>query len=199
MHSTRIMRLSQPAKIFVAGLLLLHCLAVPALAAENSAEWRPIYDTIMMWVNFGILAFLLYRYLRNPLKKFIQGQQAEVADEIQKFEEQKKEMQEQIQETRQQIENSGARFERIKKRIIEEGEKAKEHIIADARQQSRKMLELEKTRASNRIAQARKQFMSELVDSATRTAQDRLPRELTDEDHRNMLDMYIDNVSRMNG
>jgi hypothetical protein len=38
----------------------------PAAAADEATELASTYDMIMMWVNFTILAGVLYKFLKNP-------------------------------------------------------------------------------------------------------------------------------------
>jgi len=93
------------------------------------------------------------------------------------------------------IEDSGAKFEQIKSRIIKEAERTKQKIIEDAKFQSKKIIELEKLKAENRIVQAKNQFMAELVDAATELAQKRLPAEITDQDHQQLLNRFLSNIT----
>ncbi|MFW6334941.1 MAG: hypothetical protein ACOC0W_06680 [Desulfosalsimonas sp.] len=186
--------------ILVLSTVLLHLTGVCALAqdaAGSGAEWRPVYDTIMLWVNFGILVFLLYRYGREPFKNFLHSQSVQISDEINKAENKKNEIQEKIDETRQQMEKSDERYEQIKARIIKDGEKLRQSIVDDAREQARLMLERERKNAQRRMAQARKQLLVELADSATDRAEQKLPQEINQDDQSRMIDFYLDNVDRM--
>lgn len=185
--------------IFFLTVCALHLTGLPVLAEDGGGNWRSIYDTIMIWVNFAILAYVIYRYGRHPFKMFLKGQADQVSKEIEEVESRKKQIQDKIEETRREIQDSSERFERIKVRIIEEGERIKQQIIDDARRQSQNMFEQEKRKAARRLVEARNQFMSELVDTATQVAQDRLPGELTEDDHQKMLDFYMANVNRMAG
>ncbi|MFW6081016.1 MAG: hypothetical protein ACOC7W_03805 [Desulfosalsimonas sp.] len=186
--------------ILVLSTVLLHLTGVCALAQDDGsgAGWRPVYDTIMLWVNFGILVFLLYRYGREPFKNFLHTQSAQISEEIKKVEDKKKEIQEKIEETRQQMQKSDERYEQIKARIIQDGERLQQSIIDDAREQARLMLERERKNAQRRIARARKNLMSELADTATNRAEQRLPQEINQEDQSRMIEFYLDNVDRMN-
>ena len=68
-------------------LFTLLCLNTPgAMAADRASDWRPTYDLVMKWVNFGLLAFILVKYLKDPLKEFFFGQKAMVARQIEKLE-----------------------------------------------------------------------------------------------------------------
>ena len=63
--------------------------AQTAAAADAPDSWRKTYDQILMWVNFGIFVFLIVKFLRVPLKKFISGKQNELERKISRLEEEK--------------------------------------------------------------------------------------------------------------
>jgi F-type H+-transporting ATPase subunit b len=183
------------SRIIPAVLLLLHLFGTSAIAGDNSADWRPIYDTVMLWVNFLILAFVVYRYGKRPFLTFLKGRQDEVADEIKDLEDRKQEFERQIEETHQMIKDSSTRFENIKSRIKAEGERKRQEIIDHANEQSQKLMEMEKKKAANQIVQARQFLLAELADSATSMALSRLPSEITDTDQDKLLSFYITQLS----
>lgn len=176
-------------------LLFMHLFCASAMAADNSVEWRPIYDNIMLWINFFILAYGIYYLGRKPFMNFLKGRQKEVADEIKELADRKESFERQIEETRQMIQDSGTRFEKIKSRIKDEGERKRQQIIDQANEQSRKLMEMEKKKAANQILQARQHLLAELADSASDLALNRLPKEITDDDQNNMLSLYINQIA----
>lgn len=187
--ATRLIRL---LPLVVIGL---HILTAHAAAADSSStDWRSIYDTVMLWVNFLILAWVIYHFGRKPLANFLHGQKKEIADKLEKLQNHKQELEGQIQRYRQMIAESGERFEKIQARIKEEGQRKRQEIIDQANEQSRKMLEMEKKKAANRIMQARYRLMAELADSASEKAFQRLPGEITAQDQENMLEHYINQI-----
>lgn len=182
-------------KSVTSAFLGIHLLCGTAFASEPG--WRPIYDEVMLWINFFILAFFLVKYGRKPLVNFLQGQKDEVADHIHRLQKQKNALDAKIKKTQAMIEDSSARFEQIKSRIIEDGERARKKIIEDARDQSKNIIEVEKLKASQQIAQAKSRFMSELVDEASRLAIAKLPSEITDADHNKLQDLFISSLSEI--
>ena len=118
---------------YLATILLgLHLLSIEALAADSSGDWRPIFDLVMRWVNFLILAFLLIKFSRVPIKSFLAGKKEDIAREIEALEADKEQMMMAIDESRKQLENSKERLEQLQKSIIAQGEKNKIKIIEDA-------------------------------------------------------------------
>jgi len=172
----------------VAGFLLT---GTAAAASEGAASWRGTYDTIMLWVNFLILAFIIVKYGRRPLMTFLRNQKAEVGREIQNLEAQKERVTTQIEETFKALDESDERLKDIKDRIIRDGERKKEAIINDAQEQSRFILETSKHKIESQIVQARKTFRAELIDEAVSMAMRRLPNEIREEDNLRIIEQYV--------
>jgi F-type H+-transporting ATPase subunit b len=180
-------------KVLPAGCCLLFCLvflhlsAYDVLAADSSGDWRPIFDLVMRWVNFLILAFLLIKFSRAPIKKFLDGKKQEIADAIGELEGAK--------ENILHLENSQERLTELKKKIVAQGEKNKQNIIAEAELESKIMLKSAKQKMDSRIVEARHMLKMELVDSAIALALERLPGKITEEDNRKFIDAFISSAS----
>jgi F-type H+-transporting ATPase subunit b len=179
-------------------IVIIFCIHLMSSAAfAGDAPWRPMYDKIMVWINFFILVFVAVKYGKKPFLNFLQGQTDEIAGEIHRLQKQKNTIDAQIGKTKQMTESSSIRFEKIKTRIIEEGERTKNKIIEDAKIQSKKIIELGKIKADNQIIQAKNQFMAEMVDQASKLAQKQLPAEITNQDQQQMLDHFISNIAKV--
>ena len=83
------------------------------------------FDVVMIWLNFGIFAFLLVKFLKAPLINFLRGRKDELAREINQLEEKREQISLKINETQQLFEKSEALFEDIKAKIITQGEAKK--------------------------------------------------------------------------
>ena len=176
----------------VIGILLL---GTEASAANNSDDWRPAFDLVMRWLNFGIIVFILVKYARTPIRDFLLSRREEVAREIEKIEEKKAEANKNIQDAARMLSESEIRFTKIKERIIQEGEKSRQKIIEDAQQESKILLESTKKRLANQLVDAKKTFQSELVDMAISLAMKRLPDEITTEDNQKFTDQFLAGAS----
>ena len=173
---------------------VLHFSALAALAADSANHWRHTYDSIMMWVNFIILAFLLIKFGRTPLMNFLRGRREELARQIERVEEEKKKADARVEDSLKQLDESAARFERIRERIIKQGEKKKQAIIADAHIESKILLEGAKAKIDNQISMAKKKFRDEMIDRAMDIVFENLPREMTDQDNQKFLKQYLDST-----
>ena len=93
-----------------------------ALAAEAFQGWRPIYDLAMRWLNFLIIVFVLIKFGRKPIKDFLTNRREEIDYQIKKYEQQKDAAEQKVLEARKMLDDHTIRFEKIKQRIIEDGE-----------------------------------------------------------------------------
>jgi F-type H+-transporting ATPase subunit b len=179
--------------IVVITVLLLG--STDVLAAETTKNWRSTFDLVMRWLNFVIIAFVLVKFGKKPIKDFFANRSQEIDHQIKKYEQQKEAAEEKIAEAIQMLNNSIARFEKIKKRIVEDGEKKKQQIIEGARQESRILLEGTKQKIGNQIVEARNLIRSELIESAIALAEKRLPEEITAADEQKLLDNFMENAA----
>ena len=177
------------------AVVILVFAAAPASA--SSGEWRPVYDEVMLWVNFFILAFIIVKYGRKPLMNFLNGQKDEIADQIHRLQKEKNALEAKIKKATAMIEDSSIRFEEIKTRIIADGERTKQEIIENAKAQSKNIIEAEKLKASTQIVQAKTRFISELVDQASALALSKLPTEVTAADQEKLQQLFISNIHRV--
>ena len=176
---------------FLITLIMLDLISPQAWAADSPGGWRPIFDLVMRWVNFLILAFVLIKFARMPIKKFFAGKKEEIAQEIEQLESAKNRMLEQIDERRTQIENSRERLEQLKKKIVAQGEKNKLKIIADAEQEGKILLTSAQKKIESRISDAREAIKAELVDDAIALAMKKLPEVITEQDNQKFIDAFI--------
>ena len=169
----------------------LPLLISPAFAADEAGGWRSIYDEIMRWLNFSIFVLVIVKFARTPLVDFLKGRKEEVADEIKQVETQKKRAEGDVQGIVQQFEESSRHLEKIKTRILNQGERRKEQIIADARSESEMMLNASKVNIKGQIANARDRLRFEIIDEAIDMALKKLPDEITDQDNAKIVNEYL--------
>jgi F-type H+-transporting ATPase subunit b len=180
------------------GAAALHLFGTAALAAESQSSWRSNYDLIMMWLNFAILAIVLVKYARNPIKGFFRDQKESIAKTISDIEARKEANDAEIRQAQQLMQESGARFEEIRGKIIAEGERKKQAIIESAQRESRLMIENAEFWIERQILQAQKRLRSELIDESIEQALQRLPQVLTPEDNRKFISRYLTEIDALN-
>lgn len=179
------------ARIATLAFFLTLLSAGAALAAEGSGGWRPTYDLVMRWFNFALLAFVIVKYSREPLKDFLQGRKQAFSIEIKQMEDQHQQAAAQARQVTRQLEESGAQLAEMKERIINLGVGSKERIIEEARQQGRNMLLESQRRVEGQILKARQKFRNELVDAAIDRVLENLPKTISDDDRERMVKNFM--------
>jgi F-type H+-transporting ATPase subunit b len=169
----------------------LYLFGTEALAAEDTKTWRTTFDLVMRWLNFAIIAFVIIKFAKKPLRDFLLSKKEEVNRNIKKFKQQKEAVEEKIKATSKELEDSKTRFEKLKTRIIQEGQKKKEQIIEDAQQESKILIESAKHRIENQILEAKNVIRAELIESAIALALQRLPQEITAKDEHLLIDRFM--------
>jgi len=181
--------------VIILSFITLHALGQQALAADSTQNWRPIFDLVMRWLNFAILAFLIIKYARTPIRDFFKSRKMELADKIGKLEQEKQAALREVDENLKLLEDSSARFEELKQRISAQGERNKQKIIQDAQQESNILLEGAKQKIEQHIIEARNKLKVELIDSAIAIAMEKLPQEMTAADSQKWIDKLLDGTN----
>ena len=164
---------------------------LPGIAAAASPSWRPTYDLVMRWVNFLILAGIIYKYAKEPLKNFLAQQKEDVLSEINALEAEKERIFGEISSADQRVEENRQKLADTKARLISQGETKKQRIIEQAQNQSALMLEEARKKMENRIHQAKDRLKMELADLAFEQAAKQLPQVITDADNQQLLDEFM--------
>jgi F-type H+-transporting ATPase subunit b len=182
----------QTKSILLAVLILLVSGAASfAAAADATASSREIYDLVMRWINFIILAVLIVKYARRPVLDFIRQKRSEISDLVEKYEAEKKEAVDKIRESQLQLEASQERLEVIKQRIVAEGQRRKTQAIDDAKEESRLLLDSARQKIQGQIREAYLKIRAELIDEAAERALVKLPGMVTQEDHERLIRQWL--------
>ena len=190
-RTCKIVRQLWPAIAFSLSFILT---ATDVLAADNASNWRPLFDLVMMWVNFGIFAFIIVKYSRNPLINFLKGQKEKVDLNINRIEEKKEKISAEVRGAIDTLDENKLRMQKLKERIIRQGERRKQEIIDNARLESQIMLEEAKRKIDDLILQAHKAIQAEMVDMAVSLAVKKLPAEITSADNQKFIDQYLTGI-----
>ncbi|MFO8048367.1 MAG: ATP synthase F0 subunit B [Desulfosudaceae bacterium] len=187
----------RPAVFKISALLLAGTILFPAVAlavAEEASTWRPIYDDIMMCVNFGILAFIIVRFGKAPLNNFLKSRGDDVADEIDRLTRKKEESLLAFEDMQKRLAEGDKHIQSIKERVATEGERIKQKMIDEARQQSEFLLDGARKKVTSQYVEAKKSFRADLIDAAVSMAATRLPDEIRDQDQQELIDDFIYNL-----
>ena len=174
--------------------LVLLATATEAFGADASAKWRPAYDIVMRWLNFGILIVLFFRYARKPLAAFLNGKSRQIQENIKKVEKEKETIKKRVNELQMERKEGHKRLQQIRDRVVSQGKRKKQKIIDDAKKESHLLLESAKHKIGYEITSAREKLQAEMVDRSIELAMQKLPQLMNDQDTQNSLKVYLDGI-----
>ncbi len=175
----------------IVGIVIVGLIAWAIVANGVLGMERATYSLIMRWVNFGILVLVAVKYGRGPILNFLKNQRDEIANALHELEETKKLTENKIAESQEMLEAGQDKLEQIKQRILTEGERRKEQLVADAKQESIIMLESAKLKIDAQMREARDRIRAELIDLASELATEKLPQLLTPKDQEQLVDSWM--------
>lgn len=168
-------------------------LGLPAgvLAAEAGAPWRPLYDTVMLWVNFAILVAVLVKYLRPPFKEFVADYRDSVVRDLEKLEGDRQKATDAVHAFQGTLEDRRRRSEAFQRRMAARGEREYRDLVEEARRRSRMLMDKAQHQAEHRMREAQATVKRDIVEAAMARAMAELPRHLGPETQRQWVDRFI--------
>ena len=142
-------------------------------------------------VNFGLLLFILWRFAYKPVLKMLDDRKQKIQASLDYAEQvkrdaanQQKEFEKKLDETRREIQAASAAASQA-------GEKEREVILAQARDEARKLVE----QAKSQIDYERKQMLSDLREEVVRlsmlTSQKVIGQSLDEKTHHRLVDEFL--------
>jgi len=142
-------------------------------------------------VNFGLLLFVLWRFAYKPVLKMLDDRKQKIQASLDYAEQvkrdaanQQKEFEKKLDETRREIQAASAAASQA-------GEKEREVILAQARDEARKLVE----QAKSQIDYERKQMLSDLREEVVRlsmlTSQKVIGQSLDEKAHHRLVDEFL--------
>jgi F-type H+-transporting ATPase subunit b len=166
-----------------------------ALAADPGGNWRPIYDTVMMWVNFIILVALLIKFLRQPLRNFLNKERDAVKETLDRLGAEKSRIEEDIQSLRDTLEDRKQKAADMHRRIVAQGQDERREIIETARQEAERRLLKAHQLIEARHREACQVLRNEMVDTAIHLAMQEFAKHMTPDIEQTLTDRFLKTVA----
>jgi F-type H+-transporting ATPase subunit b len=185
---------TRPTLVLVT-VAITFCNPLQALAADPGSNWRPAYDTVMMWVNFIILVALLIKFLRQPLRDFLNKQRDAVQNTLDRLGAEKGRIEKDIQSLRATLENRKQKAEDMHRRIVAQGENERRDIIETARHEAERRLLKAQQLIEARHREACQALRNEMVDIAIHLAMQEFAKHMTPDIEQNLTERFLKTVA----
>ncbi len=179
-----------------AVLLIFLLFSSVSIAAEAPSKARIIWNNIMLFVNFGILVFLFFKYAKKPLVNFIFKERDKIKNDIEKLEKEYKDAQLILDEQNRKLSNIEAYVKEIKDSILQLAQRERQKIIEDAKRNAERILEEAKYYQETEVAKAKRQLQEELILMAISFVKERLRKKLTNEMNEKIITAFIKDMEK---
>jgi F-type H+-transporting ATPase subunit b len=191
--------------VFIVSVLVVAVvgsLALNAWAAEGhegAGSFKKTWMKIWEILNFLILAFILFKLLKDPVKNFFRGRADMFREEIENSETASLEAERELKEAESRFETLDEEISRLRQVVIEQGENERQKIISDAKQTAEYMLEKARIESDRMIREAKVKLRREVIDEAVKIAEESVRRAISKKDQQRLIDEYLQNLTRASG
>jgi len=186
--------------VSVLVLALVGGLALSAFAAEErqgTSSFKKTWMKIWEVLNFLILAFLVFKLLREPVKNFFQGRTEMLRQKIAEAEGASIEAERELKEVESRFEMLDEEIQRLQQTITEQGERGRDKIISDAEQTAEYMLEKAKFESEMMMREAKIRLRREVTNEAVRLAEESIKKEIGKKDQERLVDEYLQDLKQV--
>jgi F-type H+-transporting ATPase subunit b len=155
-------------------------------------EPPPFLASVM---NFGVLAYLLWRYGRKPLSDALVKRREAIMGEIDNATRLKEDAEARLEEYEEKFENIHEKLEELRAEFAALAEAEKKHILEEAEERRARMLRDAEFRIDQELKQARVDLLREAVEGAVGAAEQLLKARIGQPDHDKMADDYLATVA----
>ncbi len=186
--------------VSVLVLALVGGLALSAFAAEErqgTSSFKKTWMKIWEVLNFLILAFLVFKLLREPVKNFFQGRTEMLRQKIAEAEGASIEAERALKEVESRFEMLDEEIQRLQQTITAQGERGRDKIISDAEQTAEYMLEKAKFESEMMLREAKIRLKREVTNEAVRLAEESIKKEIGKKDQERLVDEYLQDLQQV--
>jgi F-type H+-transporting ATPase subunit b len=181
----------------IAAIVVLLVAAGVVFAAEaegghNSTEL--LKGLGLKTFNFVVLVGFLYWLLASKIKDFFSGRRVEIKESLEKAVERKAEAEKKYREYSEKLDKASLEIDGIFEMIKAQGITEKQKIIEDAEKTAKKMKEDASARIEQEMKKATEQLKAQAVQLSVQMAEEILKRSITKDDHKAMVEDYINKV-----
>jgi len=185
------------APLLTAALTLAPALIWASEAAGEGGGRSPVYDLVMKFINFAILAGILFYFLRKPVSQGLADRRESIKKELEEALQAKEVAEAKYQEYQAKVANLEVEIRQLQADFKAEGERQQARIIADAEKASQGIRRQAEAAANTEVKRAADELRAEAAELAVRLAEAILAKAYTTEDQKKAVELTIQNIERV--
>lgn len=149
-----------------------------------------------MLLNTGLLLYIVIRFGRRPLSDALKKRKSSIMQGIQDAARMKDEAAARLADYEEKLAHTDQEIERVKREMREAGEAERARILAEAKERRARMERDAQVLIEQEIKAARQELMREMIDSAVKSAAERMAKELGSADQQRLADEYLASLDK---
>ena len=155
-----------------------------------------VWQILISLVNLFLLFLLLKRFLYQPVKSVMEQRQAQIDADFAAAEQDKLLAAKDRESLQLQLSDARRTADAIVAEATQAADMRGEKIISEAKEQAQGIVRRAQTEAQQEMKKAEETIKQEIVDISTMLTEKMLEREINQEDHRTLIDDFIDNLDK---
>lgn len=158
-----------------------------------------IWHILISLCNLAILFFVLKKFLYKPVRKMLSQRQKTIDD---KYAEADKALSDALgakEKYEKQLEKADSDAQNIIKKAADTADERSKEIISSAKNEASLISQRAHNDAELEKRKAKEEIKDEIISVSTLLAEKLLEREISEDDHREMIDSFIENIGDDNG
>ena len=158
-----------------------------------------LWDILISLCNLLLITLILKKFLYQPVKKVLAQRQATLQQQYDAA----KQAQEQAEHDRdaytEKLRTANDEAERVMKEATAAADHRSEAIVASAHERADSIVRQAQTQAELELKKAEDSMKTQIVDVSTELTEKLLSREINADDHRKLIDSFIDGIGESDG
>lgn len=153
-----------------------------------------IWQIVVSLINLVLLFLIVKRFLYKPVKKMLENRQNEVEKRYSDAEKANNEALENKKNYEEKLSAASVEADGIIQSAVDTAKAREKEIVSDAKLKAEGIILKAENDAKLAILKAEDSIKQEIIDVSTVLAEKMLEREISEQDHKDLIDSFIDNI-----
>lgn len=173
---------------------LVLCAAIAFASEGEGGGHNKLLDLLYRFINFGIVAFLVYKFAGKRLADMLTGRTKQIETDLADLDERKDDAEKRLLEVEASIANLEAEKAKILADAKAQGESMRQAIIDKAEAQAAQIKAQAEVSAAQEAKLAVDAIREELAEKIVAAAEDMVKKQLKKKDHEDLVNEYLKKV-----
>lgn len=153
-----------------------------------------IWQIVVSLINLVLLFLIVKRFLYKPVKKLLENRQNEVEKRYSDAEKANNEALENKKNYEEKLSAASVEADGIIQSAVDTAKAREKEIVSDAKLKAEGIILKAENDAKLAMLKAEDRIKQEIIDVSTVLAEKMLEREISEQDHKDLIDSFIDNI-----